>query len=232
MKKITALLLTVLLLLSFAACSSNPTEELVESVLGGSDNKGTVSGSYNGSYVYNPPVDNYHIAYSEGAIEEARVGDRYSYMDGEEDGYSYNVDYSKQEIYMLYEGDWYLDTEAYWEDYEDSKDDAPYIFGTMEEYLIKYLKAFGTEDDELGEELKKYYIGDETVCGIKCWGFDSNGINTICCRFWIDPSNGAVLKYEWYDEAEVDGDEVTVYDLNYTELDKSFYPADYDSVIR
>ena len=64
-------------------------------------------------------------------------------------------------------------------------------------------------------QLAKYYVGDETICGVKCWKFDFRkrpfyGSEGSC--YWIDPSNGLCLKSL---RESGNGFEVTIYNLNY-----------------
>ena len=77
-------------------------------------------------------------------------------------------------------------------------------------------------------QLKRFYRGEETVCGVKCWVFDFRGKNFygyggFCV--WIDPATGLVLRHE---AEEGGGFIVTRYDLNYQAWDIQIRPELYE----
>ncbi len=230
MKRLFALLIALIMVFSLAACGEkeeNPSGD--NNKPNASQNGNNNAGDYKGNYVFNPPKDNYHIAMNDSNIEEARVGDMYSYFENNQEGYSFHVNFKREgKVYVPYQGKWYNDTNLTYDEYTDIQDSYPSIFGSMEDGLIRYLRAFGTEQDELGERLKEYYIGNEKICGVNCWVFDSKGINAVYTKYWVDPSNGAVLKVDHYQSDYVD--ELTVYDISYTKMDPKFYPTDYENV--
>ncbi len=239
MKRLITVLLTLILVFSLFACDDKNQSGTDTGVSEGGTESGenqskgdgeATSGSYKGVYVFNPPTDNYYVEYNDG-IKEMHVGNKYSNIQPE-DGYSYNVDFEREKIYVPYRGKWYEDTNLTYGEYEDLKTTHPSLFGEMEEGLIHYLRAFGTEEAELGAKLLEYYIGDEAVCGVKCWVFDSKGINATYTKYWVDPSNGAVLKVDHYQSNGGEGYvyEVVEYNTDYTEMGKEFYPESYDDI--
>ncbi len=242
MKKLLAILLAMLMLLAAVGCDKgggqgdnhgNGEQESNQSANNqGSNeqetNQGGVAnplGSYTGSYTYAPPTDHYYIETNTYIV--ARVGDQFTYIDKEDPTYSYHVNYYLKGVWSHWEGVWSLSDYYESEGYEEQKDEPPLIFTEMESGLLYYLSFFTDEDEDLGAALLEYYIGDETVAGVRCWCFDSKGINTLKCKYWIDPSNGVVLKYAWYGDTDYE-DEVLVYDLNYTKMDQSLYPEVYE----
>lgn len=72
--------------------------------------------------------------------------------------------------------------------------------------------------------LKRYYRGDETVCGVKCWVFDfrSTGVfGGYRTCWWIDPATGLALRAAHEDGS---GFIVTRYDLDYNDWDIEIRP--------
>jgi hypothetical protein len=72
--------------------------------------------------------------------------------------------------------------------------------------------------------LKRYYKGEEIVCGRTCWVFDFRGTNLLgyggyCV--WIDTETGLALRHEAEDGG---GFIVTRFDLNYTDWDIEIRP--------
>ncbi len=231
MKKCLAILLALLTVFALVACGgeSGKTPGGDKNDEGNKGDGNSVAGaSYKGNYRFDPPTDNYHIVC--GSEEEARVGDLYTYWVPESDGYTLHINRSLGKLYTYYQGQWYNDTNLTYEEYAPAEDEYPAIFGAMEDGLLRYLRAFGCEEDELGEELMKYYVGDEEYCGVRCWVFDSKGINTLYCKYWVDPSNGVVIKAEHYNSSEAYTEALTVYDLNYTKMEQRLYPENYDEV--
>ena len=72
--------------------------------------------------------------------------------------------------------------------------------------------------------LKRYYRGEETVCGVKCWVFDFRGTNIFgysgFCA-WIDPDTGLELREENEDGS---GFIVTRFNLDYHAWDVEVRP--------
>ena len=73
-------------------------------------------------------------------------------------------------------------------------------------------------------KLKRYYKGDETICGRKCWVFDFRGTNLFgyggyCV--WVEPETGLVLRQEGENGG---GFIVTRFDLNYKNWDIQIRP--------
>ncbi len=247
MKKILALLLALMMLFSIVACDSGNGGETKggseetkkeetpsgssgesgssEDESGNENGENDPTGGYVGNYKYTPPTDNYYIETKEYIM--ARVGDQFTYIDKEDTDFSYHVNYYLEGVWSHWEGEWELSDYYEWGSYEEEKDTPPLIFSEMEDGLLYYLNAFTSDDESIGEALVDYYVGEETVAGVKCWVFDSKGINTLYCKYWVDPSNGVVLKYAWYGDVDYE-DEILVYDLNYTEMDASLYPSVYE----
>lgn len=72
--------------------------------------------------------------------------------------------------------------------------------------------------------LDRFYAGEETLCGIKCWVFDfrgksSYGLGDSC--WWIDPHTGLALRREGPDGS---GFAVEVFNLAYTLWTKDVRP--------
>ena len=72
--------------------------------------------------------------------------------------------------------------------------------------------------------LKRYYRGDETVCGRTCWVFDFRGTNLFGYGgyvVWVDQETGLVLRQ---DAEEGGGFIVTRFDLDYHDWDIQIRP--------
>ncbi len=224
MKKRLVLFLALLLLLSLAACGepeqTQGTSKPSGSVIVPGSTGSTASGGEN-TYVFAPPTDNYYVETD--TYTQARVGSLYTYWDKEDPTYSYHANAELQGIWWYYEGQWSLGWDYTWEEYAEEMGSPAYIFSAMEEGLMRLLRAFGSED-RLFED---YYLGMETVAGVNCWVFDSKGINTLYCKYWVDPSNGCVLKFDHYESGDY-SEEVRVYNLNYKELSMDLRPAEYE----
>ena len=97
-----------------------------------------------------------------------------------------------------------------------------YGFGQVpEEDLIyemtDYLDTFYQDAESSGyyNNISKYYVGTETVCYRECYVYeikdDGHGVYK---KFWIDPENGATLKYTERENGETKYEfEVTQYNL-------------------
>lgn len=173
----------------------------------------------------------------------ARIGDIYVKVSHRDEGAIYEkFDYAKQFGYQgTFSGDkfkyYYADgnpiekegeesAKAWFDEYAPQPADESFIGGPSDMVLFGYVAA--DDDDLRGEimqmmrqynrnqsQLAKYYVGDETICGVKCWKFDFRkrpfyGSEGSC--YWIDPSNGLCLKCL---RESGDGFEVSVYDLDY-----------------
>jgi hypothetical protein len=185
---------------------------------GGGGNDGG-NAKFSGNYKYNPPADNYYVAFKSdgGSLSfEAQIGKEYCFQATEE--MVEFIDYTTGKGWMR-ETD---GTEWYPDDY-DFTDEEAYGYnsplGAMEDGFLKYFRAYGKEDSQLSE----YYVGMEKVAGINCWVFDSKGLNAITDKYWIDPANGACLKYINTESGYVYG-EVTEYNLNYTAWGSNMKP--------
>jgi len=179
---------------------------------------------FTGNYSFNPPTDNFYVE-TEGSIT-AKVGSQYTYYEKSDDEYSlnYHINDDYEEVYTFYEGKWYHDSNLTYEEYKEDYLDV-YPFSAMEDYFMKYFRAFGFDEEKLTE----YYVGNEKVAGVDCWVFDSKGLNAVYMKFWIDPSNGVTLKYHDYDEDD-EPYEVIKYDLNYTKMDEKLVPSSYEGL--
>lgn len=210
-KKILLGLLAVIMCFTLVGCGNN----------GGTKEKAK---DFTGNYVYNPPKDNFYIE-TESAIM-AKVGNQYTYYEKSDDEYSlnYHINDEYEKVYTFYEGNWYIDSNLAYEEYKDIDEDL-YPLSAMEDYFMKYFRAYGFEDEKLVE----YYVGNEVVAGVDCWVFDTKGLNAIYMKYWIDPSNGVTLKYNDYEDGD-DIVEVIKYDLNYKKMDANLVPSSYEDI--
>ena len=177
------------------------------------------TGAFTGRYVFEPPIDSYHIAY------------RYNFNTFE----YYTACLDGAVTHKNREGVTHIDFRqgkgwfrpvggTAWT--EDGVDYSPYNDGgvphpldAMEEQFLTPLRAlFG---DGYTLKLIDYYTGNEEVLGVDCWVFDANGFNAIETRFWIDPHNGCCLRYE---EPDGNGAYVTRYDLMCDEWEEGMIP--------
>jgi len=178
-------------------------------------------------YKYNPPTDNYYIAFEnidgDGYVNGevvAHIGRRHMYS--YDTSYAFHlVDFENQKAYDREpNGPWMSDPEGLGLDMEEDWSEPPLPLSAMEEFFMDTLYALGGDASQLTE----YYVSNETLypvpyesTGIKCWVFDTTGFNGNNLKFWIDPSNGCCLKYE--DTENGDCTVVTEYNLNYTAWD-------------
>ena len=209
---------------------------------------------WTGHYELKMPTDNWHIAYktfSEGRIDRAgRIGHLYCRVDdlGPEKGLIYHR--FNENTRRGYEA---CGNDPKFRHTDDAGDEgsedyyfrefAPKPFDTeaflhgagilaMFGYVAKsgygnggdILQTYYTYNMDYNKELPKYYAGEETVCGVKCWKFDYrkhslNGSPGSC--YWIDPANGLCLK-----ELREDGMgfEVLIYDLDYHSWTPDLFP--------
>ena len=212
-------LFTATILFAFS-CSGNKDKQQNDSTSSG--------GKFNGTYKYNPPIDNYYIQwtdtwkYDDGNKTKtttnfvAGIGKGYAFNSTEE-GITY-IDFTTGQGWSrLIDGsEWYPDDY----DYSDTEDAGSAIgpLSAMEDFFMRYFRAFGFEEDKLAE----YYVGKEKVAGVNCWVFDTKGLNAIYMKYWIDPSNGCCLKYQSAEQGDVT--EVTEYNLKYTSWTNNLKP--------
>lgn len=235
MKKISTFLLVLIMTFSFTACSDNSENPSGNDDIGNNPAKAP---SFDGTYTYSPPTDNYLIKWTyynadgtEGGFDiYARIGQ--GHTEAMSDIGIYHASEDMEKYYeRAWEGeysDWMLSPGYGYSDWlSDYDETSPHIGScdAMEEYFMHYFRAYGFEDDE--GKLNEYYVGTEEVCGVECWVFDSKGLNAINMKYWIDPSNGCCLKIvdEYGDYAQV-----TEYNLNYTEWTDNLAPSSYEGI--
>ncbi len=222
MKKLFVMLLAFVMLLSLAACGEpEETKPSQNSTPAPSDTGSSQPSDGEQVYTFDPPTDNYYIETD--TYIQARVGNLYTYWDKEDSAYSYHLNSDLQGLWWYDGSQWVLGWDYTWEEYYEQMQSPAYIFSSMEDGLLRLLGAFGQEEKLFTD----YYLGMETVAGIDCWVFDSKGINTLRCKYWVDPSNGCVLKFDHYEEADYT-EEIRVYDLNYTVFGADLGPAEYE----
>lgn len=210
-KKILLGLLAVIMCFTLVGCGDK------ESTGGG----GGKAPKFSGKYEYNPPTDNFYIETTD--VIHAKVGNKYTYREKENNGWNYHLNSDYEKFFVFYEGEWVIDSNYSYSEYEDSYLNIDPL-SAMEDYFMKYFRAYGFDD----EKLEEYYVGNEKVAGVDCWVFDSKGLNAIKMKYWVDPSNGATLKYEDYEDGHVY--EVIKYNINYTEMDADLYPSSYEGL--
>ncbi len=238
MKKILAILVATAMLLTLTACGTSD-DTSGSGGGGGGGNRGEKAESFEGTYTYNPPKDNYLIKWtyydadgSEGGFDiYARIGQ--GHTEAMNDVGVYHASENMEKYYQrAWEGeysDWMLCPGYGYSDWlSDHNPDEPNLGScdAMEEYFMHYFRAYGFDEKE--GKLNEYYVGTEKVNGIDCWVFDSKGLNTITMKYWIDPSNGCCLKY--MDTEDGDYAIVTEYNLNYTEWTDNLAPASYEGI--
>lgn len=233
MKKLVALLLVLMMVFSFAACGDNP-----DNPSGNPGGDTDTAAKFEGKYTYAPPTDNYLIKWTyydadgtEGGFDiYARIGQGHTEALGDIGIYHASEDMERY-YERAWEGEysyWMLSPGYGYTDWLSDYDENDPNLGecdAMEEYFMHYFRAYGFEDDE--GKLNEYYIGTEEVLGIKCWVFDSKGLNTIKMKYWIDPSNGCCLKVMYEDG---DYAQVSEYNLNYTEWTDNLAPSSYEGI--
>lgn len=236
MKRILAILLAAMMLLSLAACGTadNPSGDG-----GGGGNGGGKAAKFEGTYVYDPPKDNYYVKWTyydadgtEGGFDiYARIGQGHTEAISD-----IGVFHASQDMERYYErawegeySDWMLSPGYGYSDWLSDYDENNPRLGScsaMEDYFMHYFRAYGFDDDE--GKMNDYYVGTETIAGVECWVFDSKGLNAIYCKYWIDPSNGVCLKY--MDTEDGSYAMVTEYNLNYTEWSDNLAPSTYEGI--
>lgn len=189
--------------------------------------------AWNGTYSFNPPQDNFYVkyVYNGETITYGRIGNCLLKRTSGEWEYLMCYDYGSKKVAGSEDGrEWFCyDSEAdemsAWRDGE--YDPLGGIFDSFEEFFLSTLRAYF---DDISR-LPGYYAGEETVAGVKCWVFDSKGLNAIQLKFWIDPANGCCLKYYDKEDAEVDF-EVLEYNTDYTTWTSDLMPADKSGLLK
>lgn len=218
MKKIIYSLLAVLLCFILVGCNE------------GASGGGQKTKKFSGNYEYKPPTNNYYVEAKDIKDEKeititARIDKQFTLLEKDSDDYEYmyHANEENKKIYTKYEGKWYIDSNSSYDEYEENEEVIE-PFNAMEEYFMRYFRAYGYEN----EKLEEYYVGNEKVAEVDCWVFDSKGLNAVYMKFWVNPSNGTVLKY-LNTESET-GKEVTKMDLNYKKWTDDLAPASYDNI--
>jgi len=207
---------------------------------------------WKGNYEQKVPKDNFHIEYRD--FEEGktyrvgRINTMYAEVYPLDDGEVYErFDYAINQGYQAYSID--PSFKHYDDSGGDSKEDLENFFRTFgpQNPDVSFadggwnLVEFGwinTSDEGMRGDvmqtfhgfswpvsrLADYYVGEETICGVRCWMFDTrnrppSGSEGSC--YWIDPSNGLCLKRITGDGG---GFEVFTYDLNYTKWTTDMFP--------
>ena len=210
--------------------------------------------TWTGTYELNQPKDCWHVAFKDLATGlstwAGRIGDRYADAteSGDEQGTVYQrFNFRNKRGCQTYSVD---PDFRYVDDSGDSGDEAfAGFFNTFapknpDACMLWELIEFGivTKGDDaqrgsvmqrfhgLGwpaSKLAQYYVGDETICNVKCWKFDTRKKplpGSVGATYWIDPSNGLCLKQQAVDGS---GFEVFIYDLKYIEWTRDLYPELY-----
>ena len=204
---------------------------------------------WTGTYTQTQPKDCWHIAFKDLStglrMWAGRIAEQYADAteSGDEQGtifqrfnYKNKVGYQCFSVDMRHYGESGSDSEesfvSFFENFAPKNCDAsiPWElveFGTVttgdEEQRGSVMQRF----HGLGwpaKRLADYYAGDETVCGVKCWKFDTRKKplpGSVGTTYWIDPSNGLCLKQQAVDGS---GFEVFIYDLKYVEWSIDLYP--------
>ena len=216
MKKIIALTLALLMLMSLAACGEktsageNGKEKTTDVKDVDSDKKVSAA-----SYRFNPPADGFSVEFNEyysGNTYKAtasKAGNVYIEA-SERNELRVKYDFSAGGVFMDdWEGNygWTPDENVSIEEYSYAELTIN-EFSAFEEYFLKYFYAFG----KTVEDLDYYNIGSETIAGCKCWVFDAMGLNAIEGKFWVNMENGICMKYL---DPDGEGFEFTQLNLNY-----------------
>lgn len=229
MKRILAILLAGITMLALASCN-----------IGEGGLVGDKAPKFNGEYVYNPPTDNYYIAWTyydadgsggEGKDIYARIGQGHTVAISDI-GIYHASDETQKYYERAWEGeysDWMVSPGYGYNEWKNDFDEFGPDLGScnaMEDYFMPYFRAFGF--DKIEGKMNEFYVGIEKICGVECWVFDTNNLNTIDFKFWIDPSNGVCLKV--LDKDDGSYSIVTDYNLNYTSWTDNLAPASYDGI--
>ena len=216
MKKLTALLLALLLALSFTACLG---ENIVDDPIDGGDDEPTTPVTTTADveeYKFAPPTDHfaveYQIYYDTTPYKYIVTKSDNIYMMGFEDverRIKYDFNEGKAYVSDWAEGsEWYEDSEEY--SYADPYEELSVSeFNYFEEFFMTYFKAYGKDLSQLED----YCVGTEMVAGCPCWIFEGKGLNAVTNTFWVNMENGICMK-----STDSDGNldyEITKIDLNY-----------------
>lgn len=149
---------------------------------------------------------------TEGTYSYALLDGNYSYTLNP-DGIFFHTSAEVKTNYCPYGDGWAIDNDSY-------------EYGQVpEEYLVyemtAYLDTFydDAEAYSYSNNISKYYVGTETICYRNCWVYEieREPYTGEYKKFWIDPENGATLKYIKREDGK-DGEityefEVTQYNL-------------------
>ena len=171
---------------------------------------------FTGKYEYNPPKDHYYI--HTGSIIYAKIGSEQIEKCLDKKG---NIEYWMYYNLASRECKQYLEKDGFDHEKVDNEQLEPDEWKARENLAL--LDTFA--DSEFWNSLKtdpasslsEFYVGNETVCGVKCWVFDTDGYGGITIKYWVDPSNGCCLKYEGRGNggAVKSTMQVKTYNLNY-----------------
>ncbi len=167
-------------------------------------------------------------AATEGTYSFALLDGNYSYtLDG--DGEFLHTSAETRTHYCRYEDGWAIDNSDGCESGSVSEEELIYE-------LTSYLDTFYEDAiyNSYALNIAKYYVGMETVCYRECYVYEiaDDGYG-VYKKFWVDPENGATLKY-----IEREGDEIT-YEFEVTQYNllgplwtNELRPEPYDSVTK
>lgn len=185
-----------------------------------SDGGGDDDAEFTGVYRYDPPTDNFciEIKYTENGENHTntygKIGSEEAGIYGQSDWQEFcNV--STGSYYTVVDGKWYEDVNWGFDTFEELGHHEPI---TSFNEFVELLKQMGFGNEKISD----FYIGTETVCGIDCWIFDTDGWNGQYAKYWVDPANGCALKKAGTTTDTVY--EVTKYDLDYITWDAVFVP--------
>lgn len=209
---------------------------------------------WTGPYELKIPVDNWHIALREletGYVDHAaRIGHIFAEVNQNEphigtiyERFNFNTrrGYQASSLDPKFrhtddagdDEDW--DLERYFREFAPKDVNRSFLDGAFQLAEFGYVGT-GFEDyhgDVLQDfhtygwptsKLARYYAGDETFLGIKCWKFDTRKAppsGDMGAVYWIDPSNGLCLKKVRTDGG---GFEVVIYDLDYHNWTSDVFP--------
>lgn len=181
---------------------------------------------WTGKYEYKAPKDNYY--FDTGSFIYAKIGSFLIEKNLESDGRlgywkAYNLATHKCKEYVGEEGFDHEATDGEYlepEEWEGLENFAPLDFFVDSEFY----KSLQTDPaNSLGE----YYVGNETVAGVECWVFDTDGYGGIKMKYWVDPANGCCLKYGGFSNAGAFRIQYQIkkYNLHYSEWTPDVYDA-------
>lgn len=172
--------------------------------------------AFTGKYEYNPPKDHYYI--HTGSIIYAKIGSEQIEKCLDKRG---DIEYWMYYNLASRECKQYLEKDGFDHGKVDNEQLDPDEWEARENLAL--LDTFA--DSEFWNSLKtdpasslsEFYVGNETVCGVNCWVFDTDGYGGITMKYWVDPSTGCCLKYEGRGNggAVKNTMQVKTYNLNY-----------------